>query len=77
VVLANHEGIQLLQAQDSRLGWTGGADVWWEAIPGVDTEEVSNVKGRMVDISVAGNGDVAVVMEWGGQEEWGGRIQGK
>ncbi|KAF8454510.1 hypothetical protein BGX38DRAFT_1267796 [Terfezia claveryi] len=72
VVLANHGGIWILNRKDSGLGWIGGAGVWWEAIPRVGREgEEDNVKGRMVDVSVSGNGDVAVVVEWG--SEWQGR----
>ena len=76
VVLANHGGIWVLNKEGLELGWTGGAEAWWEAIPHVGREEEDNAKGRMVDVSVSGNGEVAVVVEWGGGWKRRG-VQGK
>jgi len=51
--------------------------VWWEAIPYVSREGEDNVKGRMVDVSVSGNGEVAAVVEWGGKRKGRRGVQGK
>ena len=78
IVLVNHGGVWILSRKASGLGWTGGAEVWWEAIPHVDgEEEEDDVKGRMVDVSVSGNGEVAVVVEWGSEYKEQRGVQGK
>lgn len=66
----------ILERRGEGLGWTGGAEVWWEAISHVasENEQEDNAKGRIVDLSVSGNQEVAVVVEWGGH--WRG-VQGK